>query len=95
MPLGIAGEHRPIVEFAAELGKLLLMFFCGLEINLALFRQTQSRSIAFGLVTTLIPLLLGAAVGFSVGYGLIGPSSWDRCWHRTRSWRRPSWRSSA
>jgi len=59
------------VEFAAELGKLLLMFFCGLEINLALFRQTQSRSITFGLLTTLIPLLLGTAVGFSFGYGVI------------------------
>jgi Kef-type K+ transport system membrane component KefB len=59
------------VEFAAELGKLLLMFFCGLEINLALFRQTQSRSITFGLFTTLIPLLLGTAVGFSFGYGVI------------------------
>jgi Kef-type K+ transport system membrane component KefB len=69
--LGLAGEDRIIVDFAAELGKLLLMFFCGLEINLALFRQTQSRSITFGLFTTLIPLSLGAAVGFSFGYGLI------------------------
>jgi Kef-type K+ transport system membrane component KefB len=69
--LGLVGEDRSIVEFAAELGKLLLMFFCGLEINLALFRQTQSRSITFGLFTTLIPLLLGTAVGFSFGYGVI------------------------
>jgi Kef-type K+ transport system membrane component KefB len=69
--IGLAGEHRVIVDFAAELGKLLLMFFCGLEINLALFRQTQSRAIAFGLLTTLIPLMLGAAVGFAFGYGLI------------------------
>jgi Kef-type K+ transport system membrane component KefB len=57
------------VDFAAELGKLLLMFFCGLEINLTLFRQSQSRSITFGLLTTLIPLLLGTMVGFLFGYG--------------------------
>jgi Kef-type K+ transport system membrane component KefB len=69
--LDIAGEHRPVVEFAAELGKLLLMFFCGLEINLTLFRQVQRRSITFGLVTTLTPLLLGTAVGFWFGYGPI------------------------
>jgi Kef-type K+ transport system membrane component KefB len=69
--LDIAGEHRPIVEFAAELGKLLLMFFCGLEINLILFRQVQRRSITFGLLTTLIPLMLGTAVGFWFGYGPI------------------------
>ena len=69
--LDLVGQHRPIVDFAAELGKLLLMFFCGLEINLALFRRTQSRSITFGLCTTLIPLLLGTAVGLLFGYGAI------------------------
>src|SRR5262249_50738554 len=57
--LDLAGQHRPIVEFAAELGKLLLMFFCGLEINLTLFRQARKRCVTFGLLTTLIPLLLG------------------------------------
>jgi Kef-type K+ transport system membrane component KefB len=66
------GEHRPIVDFAAELGKLLLMFFCGLEINLALFQRAKRKSIEFGLLTTLIPLLLGTAVGLWFGYGPIG-----------------------
>ena len=69
--IGLDGQHQPIVNFAAELGKLLLMFFCGLEINLTLFRQAQSRAITFGLLTTLFPLLLGTAVGFSVGHGAI------------------------
>src|SRR5580765_5430220 len=69
--IGLAGENAPVVSFGAELGKLLLMFFCGLEINLALFRQTQSRSITFGLCTTLIPLLLGTSVGLLFGYGVI------------------------
>jgi Kef-type K+ transport system membrane component KefB len=50
--LGIFGEQRPIAEFLAELGKLLLMFVSGLEIDLALFRQVQGRSIIFGLITT-------------------------------------------
>src|ERR671925_471331 len=61
--LGIFGEQRPIAEFLAELGKLLLMFVAGLEIDLALFRQVQGRSIIFGLITTGVPLLLGTAVG--------------------------------
>src|SRR5947209_4479484 len=39
--LGVFGEHRPIADFFAELGKLLLMFFAGLEIDLALFRKTR------------------------------------------------------
>jgi Na+:H+ antiporter len=29
--LGFIGEHRPIANFFAELGKLLLMFSAGLE----------------------------------------------------------------
>src|SRR4029077_7011183 len=69
--LGIFGEQRPIAAFLAELGKLLLMFVSGLEIDLALFRQVQGRSIIFGLITTGIPLLLGTAVGLLFGYGII------------------------
>src|SRR5271157_1760754 len=29
--LGLFGEHAPIADFFAELGKLLLMFFAGLD----------------------------------------------------------------
>src|SRR5262245_6866222 len=60
--LGVFGEQRPIMDFFADLGKLLLMFGAGLEIDLARFRQAQGKSIVFGLMTTAIPLLLGAAV---------------------------------
>lgn len=66
--LGFLGEHRPIADFFADLGKLLLMFVAGLEIDLARFRRAQSKSITFGLLTTGIPLLLGTAVGLWFGY---------------------------
>jgi Kef-type K+ transport system membrane component KefB len=69
--LGIFGEHRPIADFFADVGRLLLMFVAGLEMDLAHFRQTQNKSILFGLITTGVPLLLGAAVGLVFGYGLI------------------------
>src|SRR5262245_18585727 len=69
--LGVFGEQRPIINFFADLGKLLLMFGAGLEIDLARFRQAQGRSIMFGLITTGIPLLLGTAVSLSFGYGII------------------------
>jgi Kef-type K+ transport system membrane component KefB len=69
--IGLDGKHRPVADFAAELGKLLLMFFCGLEIDLALFNRVRSKSIKFGLVTTLCPLVLGTLVGFLFGYGPI------------------------
>ena len=63
--------HPAIADFFADLGKLLLMFFCGLEVDLALFRRSQTRSILFGLLTTCIPLMLGTAVGILFGFGLV------------------------
>jgi Na+:H+ antiporter len=69
--LGFFGEHRPIADFFAELGKLLLMFSAGLEIDIALFRKAQTRSIIFGLLTTTVPLLFGTLLGLGFGYALI------------------------
>ena len=48
--LGFFGERRPIADFFAELGKLLLRFFAGLEIDIAQFRRERNKSIIFGLV---------------------------------------------
>ena len=69
--LGVFGKEDPIANFFADLGKLLLMFFAGLEIDLALFRASKQRSIIFGFITTSLPLLLGMAVGLLFGYGAI------------------------
>jgi Kef-type K+ transport system membrane component KefB len=66
--LDVIGTNRPIADFFADLGKLLLMFCAGLEIDLALFRRARSRVIAFGLLTTSLPLLLGIGVGFLFDY---------------------------
>jgi Kef-type K+ transport system membrane component KefB len=49
----------------------MLMFFAGLEIDLPLFRQKIYRSLAFGVVTTSLPLLLGTLVAFWLGYELL------------------------
>jgi Kef-type K+ transport system membrane component KefB len=69
--LGFFGEHRPIADFFAELGKLLLMFSAGLEIDIALFRKAQARSIIFGLLTTTVPLFFGTLLGLGFGYAVI------------------------
>ena len=44
------------------------MFCAGLEIDLALFRRARNRVIAFGILTTSLPLLLGTGVGFLFGF---------------------------
>jgi len=69
--LGFFGEFRPIADFFGELGKLLLMFSAGLEIDIALFRRAQTRSIIFGLFTTIVPLLFGTLLGLGFGDALI------------------------
>src|SRR5271166_6431476 len=40
--LGVFAVHPSIADFFADLGKLLLMFFAGLEIDLALFRRART-----------------------------------------------------
>jgi Kef-type K+ transport system membrane component KefB len=69
--LGLFGEDRPVADFFAELGKLLLMFSAGLEIDITLFRKAETRSIIFGLFTTILPLLLGTLLGLAFGYAVI------------------------
>lgn len=69
--LDVIGQVRPVFDFLAELGKLLLMFFAGLEVDLARFREARRKTVIFGLLTTCAPLLLGTAVGFLFGYGAI------------------------
>src|SRR6516162_4691603 len=72
--LGPSGLHTlpnaaPVAMFFAEIGKLLLMFFAGLEIDLSQFRRTGLRSLVFGSLTFSIPLVVGTAVSMLAGYG--------------------------
>src|SRR6516162_3969128 len=69
--LGVYGVNYPIVQFFADLGRLMLMFAAGLEIDINLFRKTQSHSIIFGCITTIVPQLLGTAFGLAFGYHII------------------------
>jgi Kef-type K+ transport system membrane component KefB len=69
--LDIFGQQRPVADFMSELGKLLLMFFAGLEVDLKLFRQSERKVIQFGLITTTLPLLLGTLASLVFGYAVI------------------------
>jgi Kef-type K+ transport system membrane component KefB len=69
--LNISGTDHPVVDFFAQLGRLILMFSAGLEIDLNLFRQVRTRSLSFGLITTVIPQVLGTALGLAFGYPMI------------------------
>ena len=68
--LDVIGTNRPITDFFAELGKLLLMFCAGQRdrVSCSVSPGTEPSIIEFGLLTTSLPLLLGAGVGFVFGY---------------------------
>jgi Kef-type K+ transport system membrane component KefB len=70
--LQVAPKHSEVAHFFAELGKLLLMFFAGMEIDLVQFNRTRNRSIGFGLLTFALPLTAGLLVGFWAGYPWVG-----------------------
>jgi Kef-type K+ transport system membrane component KefB len=72
--VGPSGLHAipgqgPFAELFGEIGKLLLMFFAGLEIDLSQFRRTGRRSLVFGLLTFSIPQIVGTTIGLVAGYG--------------------------
>jgi Kef-type K+ transport system membrane component KefB len=69
--LSVYGTDHPIVQFFADLGKLMLMFTAGLEIDINLFRRAQTRSVTFGIITTMVPQILGTACGLSFGYTIV------------------------
>jgi len=74
--LDVAPQNHPIVQFFGDLGRLLLMFGAGLEININLFRKAQTRSVIFGVITTAVPQVLGTAFALRL-------LSSARCSHRT------------
>lgn len=69
--LELIGTNHPIADFLGEIGKLMLMFMAGLEIDLDTFRRVRNRALIFGVATTALPLVLGTAVGFMFGYGAL------------------------
>lgn len=64
----IAPKNPEVAEFFAEVGKLLLMFFAGLEIDLNQFNRVSNRSIIFGMASFGLPLLMGTGLGLVFHY---------------------------
>jgi Kef-type K+ transport system membrane component KefB len=70
--LNVGPKSHEVAHFFADVGKLLLMFFAGLEIDLVQFRRTGHRSLVFGLATFALPLISGIVFGLVFGYGWLG-----------------------
>lgn len=63
-------DNPVMMTTLSEMGVLLVLFYAGLEIDLAVFKRVGGRAISFGLATLLLPLSAGAGLGYLMGYDL-------------------------
>ena len=69
--VGLLDRGETIV-LLGNVGVVYLMFLVGLEINLAEFRDNRSQSIGFGVLSFLIPQIVGTVVGVTLlGFSLL------------------------
>ena len=66
--LSVLNPDGKIVGFFADVGKLLLMFFAGYEVDIEQFNRARSKAGAFGALTFSCPFLLAVGVGWAMGY---------------------------
>jgi Kef-type K+ transport system membrane component KefB len=65
--LGLVNPKGATFQLFNELGKLLLMFFAGFEINLEEFKKVGKRALGFGVLTFAVPMIVGTIVGLLLG----------------------------
>lgn len=68
--LGLVNPEGNTFKLFNELGKLLLMFFAGYEINLKEFQRVGKRAAGFGVLTFAVPMLVGTLVGILLDFSM-------------------------
>jgi Kef-type K+ transport system membrane component KefB len=69
--LGFSRHTAPVLATFAEIGRLLLLFYAGMELDLGLLRKARLPTSVFGVATCVLPLLAGTALGLAFGYSLV------------------------
>jgi len=65
-------EKNAAIDLFSTIGLLYIMFIAGLELDINEFRKNRNKSLVFGSLTFLLPLI----VGFPVCYYLLGFDFW-------------------
>lgn len=60
------------IEFLATVGLVYLMFSAGLEVDIRLFKKVRQRALVFGLLTYMVPQILGIGLGRLLGMSWLG-----------------------
>ncbi|MBR0819902.1 cation:proton antiporter [Bradyrhizobium liaoningense] len=66
--LAILNPDGKVVSFFSELGKLLLMFFAGFEVNIAQFQRARNKAMTFGVLTFACPFIFAIGLAAAMGY---------------------------
>ena len=72
MALGVIDADKDVIKFLSTVGKLMVMFFAGLEIDMEQFLRHWRRSLTFGFLTFSIPLTVGFGVSTAFGVPVFG-----------------------
>ncbi|MBD2329627.1 cation:proton antiporter [Alkalinema sp. FACHB-956] len=67
--LRLLNSESDTIQLLSDIGKIYLMFVAGLEIDLVQFRKTRDRSIGFGFLTFIVPLVTGIGIGQLFHFG--------------------------
>jgi Kef-type K+ transport system membrane component KefB/nucleotide-binding universal stress UspA family protein len=67
--LKLLNSETETMKLLSEIGKVYLMFVAGLEIDLKQFRKTKNRSMGFGFLTFIVPMITGIVLGRLFDFG--------------------------
>jgi len=69
--IGLLIPGEGIVSFVGDVGKLMVMFFAGLEINFDEFVKSWKKSVTFGSLTFILPLIAGAGLSLALDFPFV------------------------
>jgi Kef-type K+ transport system membrane component KefB/nucleotide-binding universal stress UspA family protein len=67
--LKVLQNESETMKLLSDIGLVYLMFVAGLEVDIEQFRRTKNRSMGFGTLTFIVPLIVGTLVGRFFGFG--------------------------
>ena len=61
-------DQTPVIDLLSEVGKLLVLFYAGMHVDVDQFKTSGSRALVFGFATLLVPLGAGIFAARALGY---------------------------